>query len=54
MIVLETERLYLKMLDESSAKDVANYYKRNRSFFKKERQGCFKLNNHYHLYLSAE
>lgn len=35
MIVLETERLYLKMLDGTRAKDVANYYKRNRSFLKK-------------------
>lgn len=35
MIVLETKRLYLKMLDESSAKEVADYYNRNRTFLKK-------------------
>jgi len=35
MIVLETERLYLKMLDESSAKEVTSYHKRNRTFLKK-------------------
>ena len=35
MIVLETERLYLKMLNGSRAKDVAKYYKKNRNFLKK-------------------
>lgn len=35
MIVLETKRLYLKMLDEGGAKEVAKYYKRNRNFLKK-------------------
>lgn len=57
MIVLETERLYLKMLDESSAKDVTNYYKRNRGFFKKwesyKRDDFFSIEYHERL-LSLE
>lgn len=35
MIALETDRLYLKILDENSYRDVTNYYKRNKDFLKK-------------------
>ena len=35
MVTLKTERLYLKVLGEESVTQVAEYYRKNRDFFKK-------------------
>jgi len=35
MVTLKTERLYLKVLGEEAVSQVAEYYKRNRDFFKR-------------------
>ncbi|WP_320047920.1 GNAT family N-acetyltransferase [uncultured Ilyobacter sp.] len=35
MVTLKTERLYLKVLGEEAVSEVAEYYKKNREFFKR-------------------
>ncbi len=57
MTILETDRLYLKVLGSESSKEVVNYYKRNQDFLKRwesiKRDDFYTLEYHKRL-LSIE